>query len=398
MRHGFVLSGWVIPVAFGVAALIGGSPLSGSTAHAAEKPAKQLFGHKMKPAALKAGAIGSYAKGCLAGGARLPVTGATWQAMRLSRNRNWGHPQLVSLVQRLANESRKIDGWPGLLVGDLAQPRGGPMLTGHRSHQIGLDADVWLMPMPERALSRAEREKISAISMIKDPFSINDKHWKPGHVTLIRRAASYPEVARIFIHPAIKQALCTSDQAGSWLRKVRPWWGHHYHFHIRLKCPKGSSGCVDQDPPPRGTGCGKPLEDWFARFRKPKPKKPIKPKPRRELKMANLPQACRAVLAADDADAGVVLTAAPTKRPAAEPAVMPPPVPKPQSAHSASPLPPAPKPAVKASVVAPLPQAKPKPVAQGSRAAPARVNTDPNLPWLKGLATPGPPLPTPKPR
>ncbi|MDH3579525.1 MAG: penicillin-insensitive murein endopeptidase [Hyphomicrobiales bacterium] len=397
MRHRFVFLGWAIAAVFAVAVLIGGSPWS---AHGAEIPARQLFGHKAKAAALQAGAIGSYAKGCLAGGAMLPVNGPAWQAMRLSRNRNWGHPRLVTLVQRLARESQELDGWPGLLVGDLAQPRGGPMLTGHRSHQIGLDADIWLMPMPKRTLSRAEREKISAISMIKNPFSINEKHWKPGHVTLIRRAASYPEVARIFIHPAIKQALCKSDQAGSWLRKVRPWWGHHYHFHIRLKCPMGSPGCANQDPPPSGTGCGKPLEDWFARFRKPKPKKPVKPKPRRQLRMADLPQACRAVLAAADADTGVVLTAAPAERSAVKPAAMPPPMPKPQTAHSASPPPvPAKKPPVKASVGAPLPSAKPKPVARGARrVAPARTNPAPNLPWLNGLATPGPPLPTPKPR
>ena len=77
------------------------------------------------------------------------------------------------------------------------------MLTGHRSHQVGLDADIWLMPMPDRTLSRKEREKISAVSMIKTPFKVNEKHWRPGHVTLLKRAASYKEVERIFVHPAI---------------------------------------------------------------------------------------------------------------------------------------------------------------------------------------------------
>ena len=52
--------------------------------------------------------------------------------------------------------------WPGFLVGDISQPRGGPMFTGHASHQIGLDADVWLTPMPDRTLSRAERESMPA--------------------------------------------------------------------------------------------------------------------------------------------------------------------------------------------------------------------------------------------
>jgi penicillin-insensitive murein DD-endopeptidase len=57
---------------------------------------------------------------------------------------------LLALLERLANDARSLDGWPGLLIGDMAQPRGGPMITGHESHQIGLDADIWLTPMPDR--------------------------------------------------------------------------------------------------------------------------------------------------------------------------------------------------------------------------------------------------------
>jgi penicillin-insensitive murein DD-endopeptidase len=68
--------------------------------------------------------------------------------MRLSRNRNWGHPRLVTYLERLAKDARSF-GWSGLLVGDLSQPRGNPMPTGHTSHQIGLDADIWLTPMPK---------------------------------------------------------------------------------------------------------------------------------------------------------------------------------------------------------------------------------------------------------
>ena len=86
---------------------------------------------------------------------QLPVNGPAWQAMRLSRNRYWGHPCTARLCRTAGARREEKDGWPGLLVGDLAQPRGGPMLTGHASHQIGLDADIWLKPMPKRKLSRA---------------------------------------------------------------------------------------------------------------------------------------------------------------------------------------------------------------------------------------------------
>ncbi|MCG8564830.1 MAG: penicillin-insensitive murein endopeptidase, partial [Desulfobacterales bacterium] len=159
-------------------------------------PAKDYFGNADGPAPLKARAIGSYAKGCLAGGASLPADGPTWQAMRLSRNRNWGHPELIDYLQDLARDAPGV-GWNGLLVGDLAQPRGGPMLSGHASHQIGLDADIWLTEMPNRRLTVEEREEISAISMLKGPLDVkgadrrvDPAKWSDAHARLIRRAAS----------------------------------------------------------------------------------------------------------------------------------------------------------------------------------------------------------------
>jgi Penicillin-insensitive murein endopeptidase len=55
-------------------------------------PAKQLFGRKTEPTAGPSHVVGFYASGCLAGAEALPINGPTWQVMRLSRNRNWGHP------------------------------------------------------------------------------------------------------------------------------------------------------------------------------------------------------------------------------------------------------------------------------------------------------------------
>ena len=229
-----------------------------------------LFGAVSAPAPLAARAIGSYAKGCLAGGISLPINGPDWQVMRLSRNRNWGTPQLLDYLERLASDAKARDGWPGLLVGDMAQPRGGPMITGHSSHQIGLDADIWLTPMPDRILTPQEREDITATSMLKDPFNVDPAVFTPLQVKLIKRAASYPQVARIFVHPAIKKALC--QQAGkdrAWLGKVRPWWGHFYHFHIRLKCPPEIAYPQEDQKPPNGDdGCGTELANWYKMLRK----------------------------------------------------------------------------------------------------------------------------------
>ena len=120
-------------------------------------PAKQLFARKLTPFPGPSLSIGGYADGCLGGAAALPIDGPTWQVMRLSRNRNWGHPNLIAFLERFADNAKKI-GWNGLLIGDMAQPRGGPMINGHSSHQIGLDADIWFSPMPDHVQTREERE------------------------------------------------------------------------------------------------------------------------------------------------------------------------------------------------------------------------------------------------
>lgn len=284
------------------AAKSGAKPESGKAPSKPAKkpvvPAKELFGAAKVAAPLAARAIGSYAKGCLAGAAPLAVDGPAWQAMRLSRNRNWGHPRLVALIERFAGEVKAHDGWNGLLVGDISQPRGGPMLSGHASHQLGLDADIWLTPMPDRRFTHQEREDLSATSMLADKVTIDPKIWTPQHVNIIKRAASYGQVERIFVHPAIKKALCVAVGTGSsWLRKVRPMWGHHYHFHIRISCPAGSAGCKPQGAPSSDDGCGKELDGWFKRLSAPPPKTPAKPaRPKPPIMLEQLPKDCRIVL------------------------------------------------------------------------------------------------------
>ena len=273
-------------------------------------PAKELFAAVAGPAPLAARAIGAYSKGCLSGGVPLSLNGPNWQVMRMSRNRNWGHPRLVDYLERLSSDARALDGWPGLLVGDMSQPRGGPMLTGHTSHQIGLDGDIWLTPMPDRILSRQEREDMSAVSMLNDPFSVDPNVFTIQHVKLLKRAASYPQLERIFVHPAIKKALC--EQAASvgkdraWLGKVRPWWNHHYHFHVRLSCPPGAAGCDNQKPVLGDDGCGQELKNWYDMLRKSaiwqaeqQVKPDTKPVPKKPgLRLTDLPKDCATVIAA----------------------------------------------------------------------------------------------------
>ncbi|SFA98254.1 penicillin-insensitive murein endopeptidase [Poseidonocella pacifica] len=266
----------------------------------ASVPAKRLFGAEPRPTAQTPASYGSYAKGCLAGAAQLAETGPTWQAMRLSRNRNWGHPVLIDYLRDLSAKAARQPGWEGLYIGDLSQPRGGPMLTGHASHQMGLDADIWLLPASRLDLSSGEREALSSLSLRRSSGAFVNSEWTPQHHQILKAAASDPRVARIFVFPGAKVQMC-GDETGDreWLRKIRPWWGHHYHFHVRLNCPSGLAGCVNQDPPPPGDGCAD-AQAWVNNILNPPPPDPNAPAPapRSELTLASLPAQCVSVLQA----------------------------------------------------------------------------------------------------
>ena len=266
-------------------------------AHAAgqEKPlAKTLFAPVETPAPGAPAAFGSYAKGCLAGAVALPQDGPGWSAMRLSRGRHWGHPALAAFIARLAAQAPQ-EGLDGLLIGDMGRARGGPMASGHRSHQTGLDVDIWLRPRTGIP-SKAQRETVPSFDLVRGRKALQPDLFARSAAPMIRRAAEDPAVARIFVNAAIKKRLCTlaPPDERAWLRKVRPWWGHDAHFHVRLACPAGSPGCVDQAPPPAGDGCGAALDWWFT-------DEPYSgtSKPPVELTMDDLPRQCRAVLAAE---------------------------------------------------------------------------------------------------
>src|SRR3974390_640138 len=229
-------------------------------------PAKILFSVTKLPSLGKAMAIGYYPRGCLQGGVELPVDGPTWQVMRLSRNRNWGHPKLVNFLERFAPLAAKATGWKGILVGDMAQPRGGPCPFGHSSHQIGLDVDIWFMPMPDHTLSPKEREDTIATSLITaDKLQVNPQTWMPAEAAFIRTAAVQPEAERVVVKAASKKELCRLEGQHhfSWMSKVRPWYGHDDHIHVRLKCPAGSPMCRPQPPVSSGGCCGE-LDFWFT--------------------------------------------------------------------------------------------------------------------------------------
>jgi penicillin-insensitive murein endopeptidase len=276
----------------------------------AEKLANKLFGAVDGPSQQDPMPVGSYAKGCAAGLMELPETGPTWQAMRLSRHRNFGQPAMIGFLQDLSVMATQV-GWPGIYVGDISQPRGGPMTSGHASHQIGLDADIWWLRPRSLSLSRDQRESISSIPVRSADQKSVTEAWTSDRAALLQMAASDPRVDRIFVAAAVKIQLCQSASKADkkWLQKIRPIGGHDTHFHVRLKCPKGARLCETQKPTVAdlsngGDGCDDTLMWWVSDdylHSKPSKKKPVdedtpKKKGPRQYTMADLPKQCMDVL------------------------------------------------------------------------------------------------------
>ncbi len=244
--------------------------------------------------------IGRYDAGCIAGARSLPLRGKGYVVMRASRNRFYGHPDLLDFLSTLGSALEE-SGRGEMLVGDLGQPRGGPMPSGHASHQMGLDADIWFRTAPA-AWAASQSETLEAWSVLseKDPAGpeLDSARWGGNPLRLLTLAAADARVERIFVNPTIKLALCAAPGDKLWLAKLRPWLGHQDHFHVRLKCPAGSPGCAAQEPPPQGDGCAEAvkLAEYFRELEEEQKAKPVA-----ELsKLPILPSECDAISTESD--------------------------------------------------------------------------------------------------
>lgn len=210
------------------------------------------------PTDSKPEAIGEYAMGCLQGAQTFTGKEKGLVLSQMKRGRYWGHPDLINLLTRVGiefnNSNKKI------IIGDLSQSRGGPTITGHNSHQTGLDVDVWfkiLTKIDGPSFRVLETEEMKQFDELGD-----------DQIKLIKFMAHDSTVERIFINPSFKKKLCiysgslklTAEEQ----HKMRAWWGHDDHIHVRLKCPSDSPLCVSQKPVPAGDGCGDDLNWWFT--------------------------------------------------------------------------------------------------------------------------------------
>jgi penicillin-insensitive murein endopeptidase len=231
----------------------------------------------------RAEAIGSPDHGCLAGAARLPLDGPGYEVVHPERRRYFGHPDMIDFVAGLARRAQAA-GLPLLYVGDMAQARGGPIVSSdHHSHETGLDVDLWFTFGPKYSLTPAKKESPDPRSMLQagNP-RVDPTRFGSNQMTLLRFALADPRVERILVNPAIKLALCRGVAGANWfgkdwLRRLQPWSGHDDHFHVRLRCPETSHACEpSRTPVPDGDGCDAASVNRAVR---PAPKAPPAPPP-----------------------------------------------------------------------------------------------------------------------
>ncbi|MFZ4715607.1 MAG: penicillin-insensitive murein endopeptidase [Bacteriovoracaceae bacterium] len=207
---------------------------------------ENVWSHVAQPTNSFASSIGEYSSGCIAGAVPLPKEGNNYQLLNPEKNRHFGHPKLTQFIARFAVLSPEK-----LLLGDMSQPRGGPMPNGHSSHQIGLDVDIFY-----------DKEKSSLVSM--DGKELLQEKWKKNYTSMLLLAAQDSMVDRVFVNAAIKKYLCKNFAHHAAVYKIRPWFFHDYHFHVRLKCPSDSPSCKSQESMSTNNGCDGTLEWWFT--------------------------------------------------------------------------------------------------------------------------------------
>jgi penicillin-insensitive murein endopeptidase len=237
------------------AAAVAALALAGASRPAHAKRHRPSWASAAAPTPGPARVIGRHESACISGAVELPLQGPGFQAVDVSRRRYFGHPALVDFAVDLGRAVYTA-GLGTMLVGDMAQPRGGPMSFGHVSHQGGLDVDIWFR-LDVGPLPVARRDGLAQPLVVDARTGQIDRAlWTARQAELVRLAALDPRVSRVFVGAALKRDLCERVWPDrGWLRVVRPWPGHDDHLHVRLSCPADSPDCIDQAEAV-GDGCG----------------------------------------------------------------------------------------------------------------------------------------------
>ncbi len=245
----------------------------------------------------KSEAIGTHNNGCILYSAELNKNGEGYKLPRIERNHNYGHPEMIALLEDYSYRVKEMLG-KDLLIADISKKNGGPIFMLHSSHQTGLDADIWFTLYDDKQnLSSQDMASIKPLNMADEKLKSVSSYWGSNQEDIIKLFAQSEKVDRIFVNYNIKNYYCSKFRNQDWQKKIRPWWGHNEHFHIRLKCPQGSEECISKGQEIKDDGCGNDLAWWFSdEAKQPKSKKEAEAKLTEEQILERLPNRCKEIL------------------------------------------------------------------------------------------------------
>jgi len=205
-------------------------------------------------------AIGFYSKGELKFADKMASESTHHIKLFLPRNRGFGTLMLINIAMEASSIlNANFPAGERVQFGDMSNKDGG-FLSGHNSHQNGLDVDVSYMRMDYREQDQFDIDGFDENFVIKNILSPNFDMER--NLFIFKSLVSTNKVNRIFVDQVIKNAICEHvikigqrELYRETLRRLRHWPNHLNHFHLRLVCPSDSSKCEEQTPPPDGDGC-----------------------------------------------------------------------------------------------------------------------------------------------
>ncbi|MDX1949745.1 MAG: penicillin-insensitive murein endopeptidase [Rickettsiales bacterium] len=241
--------------------------------------------------------IGTHNNGCMLYSAELSKNSQDYKLPRVERGHNYGHPEMVELLEDYSYRVKQMTG-KELLIADISKKNGGPVFMLHSSHQTGLDADIWFtLYDAKQNLSSEDIKTLQPLNMADEKGKSVSSFWGSNQEDILKLFAQNDKVDRIFVNYNIKNYYCSKFKNEDWQKKIRPWWGHNEHFHIRLKCPKNSEECISKGQEIKNDGCGSELAWWFSdEAKQPKSKKEAEAKLTEEQILERLPNRCKEIL------------------------------------------------------------------------------------------------------
>lgn len=203
---------------------------------------------------------GFYSNGRLVNADVLPAEGLGFVKIHRPRNRGYGAFDLVQvLVDASARMQQTFPSVDRIMIGDMSAEHG-DNLSGHASHQNGLDADVAFIRADRTEQDPEDtggfREDFVNKGKLTENFDL-PRNWHYAKV-LIQTG----RVQRLFVNAVVKKGLCSfvsligeRESQRETLRRLRTIAGHEDHFHVRITCPASSPDCKAQEDVPEDLGC-----------------------------------------------------------------------------------------------------------------------------------------------